>query len=162
MAIVVEDGTIVSGANSYVTEAELDSYAGARGITISAGQQEEDLIKAMDVIEYIPLPGIKYTKAQPLQWPREGVVIDGFDILVTEIPDLLKEVQYEAAIAIDTGYDPLAIVTRVKESVSVGSISVKYANNSPDSRIYTPLWNKVARLLSNNPNNGFEFEVSPA
>ncbi len=27
MAIVVEDGTIVSGANSYVTAAELSTYA---------------------------------------------------------------------------------------------------------------------------------------
>jgi len=33
MAIIVEDGTIVANSNSYVTAAELKSYAVERGIT---------------------------------------------------------------------------------------------------------------------------------
>ena len=34
--IIVEDGTVVPGANSYASEAELTTYAADRGITLTA------------------------------------------------------------------------------------------------------------------------------
>lgn len=49
MAIAIEDGTIVAGANSYITTAELDSYLNDRGYSIEEGQ-EAFLIRAFDMI----------------------------------------------------------------------------------------------------------------
>lgn len=110
MAIIVENGTIVAGANSYVSEAELTSYATARGVTLT-GTPESLLIKAMDYVETQPFIGTKLTRDQPLQWPRSGVVIDGWSYPPSEIPDELKTAQMTVALAIDEGNDPLAPVS---------------------------------------------------
>lgn len=162
MALVVEDGSIVADANTYGTEEGLIAYATARGITITTDKEEEYLIRAMDVIEYLPLPGIKYTEDQALQFPRSYFYIDRFLIGTDEIPNLLIECQYEAAIAINEGYDPNAVVTRVKKRVTVGPITTEYEPSGPSKAIYQPLFNKLNKLLGNHPNNGFEFRVSPA
>lgn len=126
MAIVVEDGTRVTGANSYVTEAELTTYATARGITIT-GDTEELLIKAMDYLESLEYKGIKVAFDQALQWPRADVYIDDYLVDIDEIPYELKKAEYEVALSIDAGVDPLANITRLKDSVSVGPISVTYS-----------------------------------
>jgi hypothetical protein len=125
MAIVVEDGTIVSGANSYVSEADLTAYATARGITIT-GDEEELLIKAMDYVETLNFIGIKYTRDQPLQWPRSDVVIDYYYKDVDDIPNELKNGLMETALAIDAGNDPMSDIARQKSSVKVGDLAVTY------------------------------------
>ena len=52
MAIVVEDGTLVSGANSYSSVADFKTWADARGITYGTdeviGQQ---MLRSMDYLE---------------------------------------------------------------------------------------------------------------
>lgn len=161
MALVIEDGTIVSGANSYGTTADLATYATARGITISSGKDEEYMIRSMDVIEFLPLPGIKSTETQPLQWPRKNVWLDGYELDNDEIPQLLIDVQFEGAIAINEGYDPIRLITRVTKSLKAGPISKEYASNSPSRDIYQPFYNKVQRLLGGNMNTGFSFRVHP-
>lgn len=125
MAIVVEDGSIVAGANSYVSEAELTSYAGDRGVTIT-GDEEELLIRAMDYVESLNFIGIKLTQDQPLQWPRANVVIDGYYVYTDVIPNELKKGLMETALSIDNGEDPLANVPRQKSSVQVGDLAVTY------------------------------------
>ena len=75
--IIVEDGSVVAGANSYVTEAELTTYAADRGITLTAAT-DVLLIKAMDYIESLSFIGTKFSEGQSLQWPRSNVYIDGF------------------------------------------------------------------------------------
>lgn len=163
MALIIEDGSIVTGANSYGTTAGLIAYATARGKTITSGKEEEYLIRAMDVLEYLPLPGNKFTETQPLQWPRENVVIDGFDIDTDEIPQVLIDCEYECAIAINEGYDPIAVVSRVTKRVTVGPITKEYSSNSPSFGIYQPFYNKLSRLMGGaTANNGFEFTVNPA
>ncbi len=129
MAIVVEDGTIVSGANSYVTAAELTTYATDRGFVLT-GTEEEPLLKAMTYIEPLPFQGLKRTKDQPLQWPRDYVVIDSWEVLNTEIPEELKTLQYEVALSIDGGVDPLSTVDRATKQEQLGSLSVTYADKA--------------------------------
>lgn len=129
MAIVVETGAIVSGANSYVTEAELTSYAADRGVTISSGQ-ETLLLKAMDYIEQLDYVGIKYTRDQPLQWPRDGVWIDGFEYATSEIPDALKTAELSVALAINNGFDPLAVIERATSRERLGDLEVEYQENA--------------------------------
>ncbi len=129
MAIVVEDGTIVPGANSYVSEAYLSTYATSRGITIT-GDTEELLIRAMDYTESLSFIGTKYTRDQPLQWPRVDVIIDSYYVDVTTIPDELKKGLCEVALSIDSGNDPLSDIARLQDRVKVGEIEVEYSSSS--------------------------------
>ena len=128
MAIVVEDGSIVTGANSYITEAELTAYATARGVTLT-GNTEQLLIESMDYIESQNFKGIKSTEGQPLQWPRYDVVVDGYLISNDEIPQLLKDAEAETAMAIDIDNNPLDDIARVTLKETVGPISVEYSDN---------------------------------
>ncbi len=96
--IIIEDGTVVPGANSYVTEAELTTYAADRGITLTAAT-DVLLIKAMDYIESLSFIGSKGSKGQPLQWPRSNVYIDGFYFVPTTIPPALQTGQIATALA---------------------------------------------------------------
>ncbi|MFP4104820.1 MAG: DnaT-like ssDNA-binding protein [Phycisphaerae bacterium] len=106
MSIIVEDGSVVNGANSYASESDLSDYADARGKTIE-GTPETLLIRAMDFLEAQSFIGVKANQHQPLQWPRDAVVIDGWAYTPSVLPDELKTAQLAIALAIDEGSDPL-------------------------------------------------------
>jgi len=157
MTITVEDGSIVTGANSYVTEAELTAYAIARGTSLT-GDPEELLIKAMDYLESLEFKGITIDKDQPLQWPRYQVMLDGWWVDTDEIPQLLKDSQCEVAIAIDDDQDPLENIARVKMKETVGPISVEYAQGQATT-IVRKINNKLKKLLKNSGTGGISFIV---
>ena len=88
MSLVIEDGTGISNATSYVTAAEARTYALARGVTLSATDSvvEIQLLKAMDYLQSLtqcymgckkwpPTMGT-HEHEQALAWPRENVIID--------------------------------------------------------------------------------------
>ena len=129
MTIIVEDGTIVAGANSYVTTTELTTFATARSITLVAGA-ETLLIQAMDYIESLQYKGGKRTQDQVLQWPRVDVYIDGYYFSSESIPQQLKDGLCHYAIAVDQGTDSLQDVTRQTTTETVGEISVQYKASS--------------------------------
>ena len=107
MTLIIEDGTIVTGANSYVTDGEYTTYATARGITVGVDvtAREIELILAMDYVEghREEFKGDKEQRDQPVQWPRVSVWIDGFPLDASTIPQELKSAQIEAAIAVASG-----------------------------------------------------------
>ena len=108
MAVVVEDGSIVTGANSYNTLAELRAYALARGVTLSADDTvlETQSTKAMDYFESFRdlLQGSKSEPlTQELQFPRLGVYIDGVLIDGDVIPTLVKSVQSQIVMEVHAG-----------------------------------------------------------
>jgi hypothetical protein len=146
MAIVVEDGTGKTDANSYVSSADLTTYANNRSVTLSGG--DEILYKAMDYIESQPFAGDKYTDEQALQWPRTGVYLYGFTVNYDEIPQLLIDAVCEAAIAIDGGAEPLAALGRTTSSESVGPISVSYEQGGREQTYMAACHAKLDRLLS--------------
>lgn len=123
--LVIEDGSVVVSANSYVTAVQIEAYAEARGVTLTT-DPEILAVKAMDFIEAQRFIGVKTLQSQPLQWPRTGAYIDGFEVDVATIPEELKSAQMATAVAIDTGYDPLAPIERGVVRQKVGSIEVEY------------------------------------
>ncbi len=147
MAIIVEDGSVVLGANSYVSEADLTAYAAARGVALTAGT-EQLLIQSMDYIESRQYQGTKSTNAQPLQWPRFGVFIDGWYQDQDEIPQLLQDSEMETAIAIDGGDDPMANQERetIRERVDV--LEVEYAPGARATTYLTAVETKITKLLA--------------
>lgn len=146
MAIIVEDGSGVAGANSYVSVAEFEAFALARGITI-VGNPEVLLIKAMDYIESLEYCGLKMDSAQALEWPRFNIFIDGYWIPGNEIPVALKTAQMQTALSIDAGVDPLETIPRLIKSATVGPISVTYEDGS-SSEIIRRVNASLGKLLT--------------
>ena len=146
--IVVETGSIVSGANSYISEADMGTYATDRGVTI-AGTAADLLIQAMDYIESQSFQGLKKTSAQALQWPRTNVVIDSYAVNSDVIPQLLKDALCEFCIGIDGGTNPLANVARETVREKVGDIEVEYSPNSRSADYLAAGETKLRKLLAN-------------
>lgn len=147
--IVIEDGSIVTGANSYATEAELSTFASDRDVTLSGNYTNAQLlILAMDYIESLMYKGVKLRYNQALQWPRIDVVIDGYYQDSDEIPTLLKNGQMQVALAIDAGNNPQQVAPRKVIKEKVGELEVQYADGSSavviDTKIMSFLWKLLA------------------
>lgn len=147
MAIVVEDGSIVSGANSYVSEADLTAFATARGITLVA-DEDELLIKAMDYIESLDFQGIKVSRDQSLQWPRAYVTIDQYNFPSNAIPNELKNGLCQVAIAIDQDMNPLAPLEQTVKREKVDVIEVEYMDGSTSQAIARTITSSLYKLLN--------------
>jgi hypothetical protein len=130
MTIIVEDGSIVTGADSYVSVADYEAWADARGVEYDSSLVESQILRAMDYIETLRFIGQKSTKAQPLQFPRVGVVVDGYELDYNEIPTQLKKAVFESVKAESEGLSQLANIERRTLSEKVGDIAVTYADNS--------------------------------
>lgn len=135
MALVIEDGSEVSGANSYASYAELVAYGLLRGVTVTATQADGEalLMQAMDALYGRPWKGERVTTTQSLEWPRTGVYRDGQLLAYDEIPRELSYGQLSLAIAaIDNTLMGVAAATdkgSVIEERVEGAITVKYANS---------------------------------
>jgi len=151
MALVVEDGSNVSGANTYVTLAEFKAWADERGITYdNDAAVTKHIYRAMDFIERQNFQGRKANETQPLQFPRTDVIIDGYYVDANEIPKELKIALYEQINIEHLGYSNLATVDRRTISESIGDISVTYANNS-SSKTDTPALTYALKKLIISP-----------
>ena len=159
--IVVEDGTVVAGANSYVTEAELTTYAADRGVTLTAAT-DVLLIKAMDYIESLAFIGDKSSEGQALQWPRNIVYIDGYYVESTTIPSALKTGQIATALAIDSEDSPLATVERATKREKVDVIEVEYMDSAAAQPIVKTINAAMRKLLVNGGPSTTTFAVMRA
>jgi len=148
-SIIIEDGSVVSNANSYVGVDEFQSYLQNRGLSFAAtsGSYDQVLVLAMDYLEAQDFIGSKSTKDQPLQWPRDNVVIDGHYYESTEIPNVLKKAQMEIAISIDEGNGPNSPVGRETKREKVGDIEVEYMDDASES-VELPAVKNILRKIA--------------
>jgi len=108
MAFTVEDGTGVTGANSYMTVDEFKAYHAERGTSTSAlgssGDMQKLLVQGADYIEqHWDFKGVKeFADDPPLSFPRMSLRDRNGD-LVTGIPDKLKWAQAEYALQANEG-----------------------------------------------------------
>lgn len=134
MAIVVEDGSVVTGANSYVSRADAIAYAAARGVTLADSTATDAyILKATDYLESLAdqYQGERYTRDQALCWPRAGVSIEGYDWDQDEIPRQLIAAQCALIVEISQGADPFnveAVKGPITQESVVGAVSVTYAS----------------------------------
>lgn len=149
MAIIVEDGSGIAGANSYVSVTEARAYAAARGtpLPVDNAAVEVLLIRAMDFVESYrgEFQGSKTDTGQPLQWPRIGVNLDGSELDGDVIPDVLTAAQIQLAIYAE-GEDLMPTDTGrsvVMEKVDV--VQVQYAITR--STNMQPIFTKAEVLL---------------
>ncbi len=153
--IVKETGAIIAGANSYITEAELTTYAADRGLTLT-GVPAVLLIQAMDYIESLEYKGWQVSKDQPLSWPRYGVSLSEEEsyyycncIDSDEIPQLLKDGLAETAIAIDTDESPIASIEPAIKRIKVDVIETEYKNGASSTTYNKKIPLKLKKLLKN-------------
>lgn len=143
MALIVEDGSIVANADSYVSEADFTAYAASLGWTVNAGTQEADLRRAaMYLDRQYQWVGWRVDIAQTMQWPRHvDVLIDGFSVASDSIPDAIKKAQMEIAYLFNQGEDLFAYasgapVKRKREKVEGIEEETEYfASSSVQARI---------------------------
>lgn len=92
MAVVIEDGTGVPGADSYATALELADRAAAYGWTLppDTTQQEVLLRRAAEAMNALRWKGRRATAGQALAWPRTGACVDGEVLPDGVIPAAIK------------------------------------------------------------------------
>jgi hypothetical protein len=134
MALIIENGSIVTSADSWVTRAEFITYAASLGVTVANTDATDiTLRKAAQFIgsHEANLKGYKVNRDQPLAFPRSDVEIDGWYWSSAEIPRQVLLAQLNIALDIEEGvdpYNPPANPNLIERSVNVaGAISVEYA-----------------------------------
>jgi hypothetical protein len=154
MALSVEDGTIIAGAESYVSAADATTYHAARGNAAWTGTdaiKEAALLKAAAYLDGHYCNRFKGSKYQPLeqamQWPRVGVFIDGHLLDAYTIPQRLKDAQCELAlIALSADLAPSVSAGIKREKVDV--LETEYFAGAPvGTTVYTAVNNLLSDLL---------------
>lgn len=141
MALTPEDGTGLSSADSYASVTQADEYHAARGNAAWAALAESDKESALRrstdymVQEYrARWAGVRATGVQALDWPRSGVIVDGFEVVgvPVEVVRACCELALKAstaALSADAGR------TVIREKVDV--IEVEYSEFGPTGTQYT-------------------------
>jgi len=93
--LIVEDGTGVANANTYIDETYLTAYAEDRGFAIpsTAEEQQQFILLGMDYLSWFTedFQGERTDSDNALPWPRKNVVLDQADIPSDQIPEQLKK-----------------------------------------------------------------------
>jgi hypothetical protein len=151
--LVVEDGTGVDGANSYVEVEEVRAYAALRGLVLPTldTQLEPLVVRAMDYLESkrASYKGSKVNEgSEYLQWPRQYVYVDGVELGIDTIPRELKYAQCQLAFELQT-VDPHRTTSgQVIRKEQVSSVVTEYAVNYKAERELPAYLPKVDVLLA--------------
>lgn len=163
MSLVVEDGTMVAGAESFASVAAADAYLAARGVTAWAAlgtpAKEQALRKATDYMEQfyrLNWKGWRLDADQALSWPRSNVELDDAPYMTlveqTEVPDGVVNACIELASRAST--ETLAgDLTRGKSSVTIGPISTTYDRADPQYKRFRVVDAMVQPYLKNSSTN---------
>lgn len=109
MTLVIEDGSLVDGANSYITAAELTTYMTDRGYSITV-DAEPYIIRAFDYM-------------LGLDW------IEDHSEAYT-VTDNMKKAQCEIAYRLSAGLDPSSKPAESVKRKQVDTLSVEYFSSS--------------------------------
>jgi hypothetical protein len=156
MALTVEDGTGLAGADSYVTVAEADEYALEHYLDdwfqlTDDTQKEAALRKAalyLDSHYRASFLGRRYSETQSLEWPRYDATDRNGWVLDLTIPEDLKRAQIELAVrslAGDLQADRSRGGAVKREKVDV--IEVEYFDGAPGGTRYVQVDEYLSRLL---------------
>jgi hypothetical protein len=141
MALTVETGAGLAGADAYVSQDDFKSYCSARQYDLIGRQPAELDAKLRLATQYIDtqwrFKGTRLSASQALEFPRSGLV-DWSGFTISGVPKRLKDAACElafAALSTDL-YEVADRGGRIK-SESVGPISVTYADDAPAGKVFT-------------------------
>ena len=124
--LIIEDGSVVANANSFVTDDEYKAYAKLKGYSIPATQpdREANLANAYDFLNFTyeqRLQGSRVTpQTQTGIMPRNYIYAYGALVANDSIPQDFKNAQMLASFSINDGVDTNA----VKDSANLAGFSV--------------------------------------
>ncbi|HID7510335.1 TPA: DnaT-like ssDNA-binding protein [Enterobacter hormaechei] len=166
MALVVETGNIVPGADSYISLSDARALAAKYGYVLPADDTEAEAALrngAMYVgLQEPALCGKRVSAAQSLSFPRTGISLYGFQVANNVIPDQVKLAQLIAGVEYGNGADVRGISDgRVTTMERVeGAVTVQYANNgNTGATITITAAMDALRPLLCGANNGSSFNV---
>lgn len=156
MALIVEDGTGLANAESYVSVAAVQTYLDAHYETThaahvawtAASTTKKEIALRVATKQYLDVRysfvGFRANEDQALQWPRSSAYDrDGYGIEDNVVPQAVKDALCELALRYVQG-DTLApdidgTAPIEAESVQVGSIQIStdYAGAVPTTKTYT-------------------------
>lgn len=140
MALIVEDGSGLSNAESFISVADADTYFTNRGnaswdAISTEAEKEVALRKATDYMEQTYRSrwvGVRVSATQALSWPRLDVEVDGFpvdgDVVPVEVERACAELAlraHSAALLADVDKTTPQVI---REKLDV--MEVQYSDNS--------------------------------
>lgn len=151
MPLIVEDGTGVSDANSYVTLDEARSIAILRGIALSTDDTEltSQLVNAADRITSYEedFTGVRTKDTQGLSFPRTGAFRYGSAIASDLVPSEIKRAQVILANMIEQGYEIWSVQTNVIKREKVGPLETEYADSAAAESVGNPIIPLIDSIL---------------
>ena len=155
MALIVEDGTGLADAESYISETEADAFHEKRGNTAwdSVTDKEALLRKATDYMQgqYAERwSGYRSTLTQALDWPRSNVTLKdrpghgSYYYASDVVPHAVKRACALLALRAASG-DLLTDQGQRKVSVTVGPISTTYDSSSSPTTRYLEIDSMLSR-----------------
>jgi len=155
MSLIVEDGTGLENANTYISLTYADTYHSELGNADWTGADQADKEAALlRATQYIDgkhgrrWVGRKKTAEQGLDWPRFGAFdSDGWQLF--EVPDEVGKATAEAALLVIQGEELTPSLDRGGRVISetVGPISTTYADGAPATPTHTVVTYLLSRVL---------------
>lgn len=150
MVLTVEDGSIVSGADSYITLSAARTFLSSVGLSLATvdADAEVQLRKAFYHIEAMNFLGSVTDTAQLTQFPRKDIVRYGVALPDNAIPPEISRAQAYIAAAIQSGVsvDVAGASPIQTASQKVGELEVSYFKEPA----YTPTRIPAAQNLLKN------------
>lgn len=137
------------GAESYCSVAAADAYHAARGNTLWAplttAEKEQALRRATDYMAVYASrwKGTRTNSTQALDWPRYGVVANGYDLASDVVPVPVANACAELAFRGAKG-DLAPDLGAQKQSVKVGPIETTYAAGARQTTKFQAVDNMLA------------------
>lgn len=142
MALIVESGSGMATAESYVSVAAATTRQAALGntnwATLTTAEMEQALRRATTHMGQAfrgRWYGARVNSTQALDWPRHGVTIDGYAVLSTIVPtdiaNACSDLAFKAA-----GGDLAPDLARAVVRRKVGPLETEYDRNSPQATRY--------------------------
>lgn len=167
MPLIVEDGSIVPNADSYISLADARALAANYGLELP----EDDIaaeVALRNGATYVGLAepqmcGRRVSAKQSLAYPRTGVTLNGFPVANNAIPkqvilaQVIASATYGAGTEVRANSDGRSVQTERVE----GAVTVTYFNNgnSGATTAITAADDALRPLLCGGLNNGFSFNV---
>lgn len=166
MPLIVETGSVIPDADSYVSLADARDLAAKYGMTLPEDDTEAEAALRNGAL-YVGLQepqmcGKRVSAEQSLAYPRSGVTLYGNPVPSDTIPKQVIQAQLIAAVEYGKGTDVrgyndgrITSMERVE-----GAVTVQYFNNGSNgsSGVITAAMDALRPLLCG-MNNGFEFRV---
>lgn len=137
--LIIEDGSIVTDANSFCTDAEFNAYANLNGVTLPATQPEREtlLVFAMKYIEGVEdkFKGSRVSQLQELSFPRLGLCVNGQSVSSSIIHKNVKKAQMELAIQANVSslFVDGKVQTQNTKREKLGDLEIEYYDGGSTS-----------------------------